>query len=103
MNLKGELHNLKKGVDYVNLYPPKIKVVRGKLLSVGVIIDDEKLLYITIKGLPKEYNTFRSGIRTKSTQLSFDELSTMLNVEEESLNEGLDFKDPIFAIAAAAT
>ena len=77
--------------------------MRGKLLSVGVIIDDEKLLYITIKGLPKEYNTFRSGIRTKSTQLSFDELSTMLNVEEESPNEGLDFKDPIFAMAATAT
>ena len=27
----------------------------------------------------------------------------MLNAKEESLNEGLDFKDPIFAIAAAAT
>ena len=103
MTLKGELHNLKKGEDIVNLYLPKIKVVRDKLLSVGVIIDDEKLLYITIKGLPKEYNTFRSGIRTKSTQLSFDEISTMLNAEEESLNEGLDFKDPIFPMAAAAT
>ena len=44
MNLKGELHNLKKGADTVNLYLPKIKVVNDKLLSVGVIIDDEKLL-----------------------------------------------------------
>ena len=68
-----------------------------------MISNDEKLLHITIKGLPKEYNAFRSGIRTKSTQLSFDELLTMLNAEEESLNEGLDVKDPIFAMAATAT
>ena len=77
--------------------------MRDKLLSVGVIIDDEKLLYITIKGLPKEYNAFRSGIRTKSTQLSFEELSTMLNAKEESLKESLDVKDPIFAMVATTT
>ena len=53
MNLKGELHNLKKGANIVNLYLPKTKVMRDKLLSVGAIIDDEKLLHITIKGLLK--------------------------------------------------
>ena len=103
MNLKGKLHNLKKGADTVDLYLQKIKVVRDILLAVGVIIDDEEFLQITIKGLPKEYNAFRSTIRTKSTQLSFDELSTMLNAKEKSLNEGLDVKDPIFALAATST
>ena len=73
MNLKGKLHNLKKGADTVDLYLQKIKVVRDILLAVGVIIDDEEFLQITIKGLPKEYNAFRSAIRTRSTQLSFDE------------------------------
>ena len=103
MNLKGKLHNLKKGADTVDLYLQKIKVVRDILLAVGVIIDDEEFLQITIKGLPKEYNAFKSAIRTKSTQLSFDELSTMLNAKEKSLNEGLDVKDPIFALAATST
>lgn len=78
----------------------KIKVVRDKLLAVGVIIDDEELLHITIKGLSKEYNAFRLAIRTRSTLLSFDELFTLLNVEKESLNETLDSKDHVFAIAA---
>ena len=78
-------------------------MVRDKLLAVGVIMDDEELLHITLKGLPKEYNAFRSAIRTRSTLLSFDELSTMLNVEEESLNEGFEIKDTIFAMAATAT
>ena len=103
MNLKGELQNLKKGADTVDFYLQKIKVVRDKLLIVGVIIDNEELFHITIKGLPEEYNTFRSAIRTRSTQFSFDELSTMLNAKEESLNEGLDVKNQIFAMAASST
>ena len=40
-------------------------------------MDDEELLHITLKGLPKEYNTFRLAIRTKSTHVSFDDHSTM--------------------------
>ena len=96
MNLKGELHNLKKGSDTVDVYLQKIEVVKEKFLVVGVIMDDEELLHIAIKGLPKKYNAFRSAIRTRSTQLSFDELSTMLNAEEESLNEGLEVKNTIF-------
>ena len=103
MNVKGELHNLKKGVDSVDVYLQKIKVVRDKLLVVGVAIDDVELLHITLKGLPKDFNAFRSAIRTRNTKLSFDELSAMLNAKEESLNEGLDIKDSIFAMAATAT
>jgi len=67
MNLEGELHNLKKEVDSVDVYLQKIKVVRDKLLAVGVVVDDEELLHITHKGLPKDYNAFRSAIRTRST------------------------------------
>nr|POE84950.1 hypothetical protein CFP56_66979 [Quercus suber] len=100
MNLKCELHNIKKGVDSVDSYLKKIKVVRDKLLAVGVIIDDEELLHIAIKGLAREYNAFRFAIRTRSTQLNFDELSTMLSAEEESLNESPDVKDSVFAMAA---
>ena len=75
----------------------KIKAIQDKLMAVGVLLDDEELFHIAIKGLSKEYNTFRSAIRTRSTQLSFDELTIMLNVEEESLNEGIEVKDITFA------
>ena len=67
MNLKGELHNIRKGCDSVDLYLQKIKVVRDKLMAVGIILDDEELLHIAIKGLPKEFNAFKSAIRTRST------------------------------------
>ena len=61
-------------------------------MVVGVILDDEELLHIAIKGLPEEYNAFRSAIRTRSTTLSFDELATMLSAEEESLNDTFERK-----------
>ena len=77
-------------------------MIRDKL-AIGVIVDGEESLHIAIKGLPKDYNAFRSAVRTRSTQLSIDELATMLNTEEESLNEGLEVKNPIFAMASAST
>ena len=102
MNLKGELHNIRKGYDFVDLYLQKIKVVRDKLMAVGVILDDEELLHIAIKGLPKEFNAFKSAIRTRSTQVNFDELTTLLGAEEESLNESNDVKET-FAMTVNAT
>ena len=84
MNLKGELHNIRKGTDSVDLYLQKIEIVRDKLMAIGVILDDKELLHIALKGLPKDYNAFRS------TQLSYDELTTLLNAEEDSLKVCLD-------------
>ena len=103
MNLKGELHNVKKGSDSIDTYLQKIKVIRDKLIAVGVFLNDEELLHVAIKGLPREFSAFRFAIRTRSTKLSFDELVTMLNVEEESLNEGLESKDSSFAMAINTT
>ena len=99
MNLKGELHNVKKGSNSVDTYLQKIKVISDKLMAVGIFLDDEELLHVTIKGLPKEFSAFRSAIRTRSTKLSFNELATMLNAEEESMNEGLEIKDSTFAMS----
>lgn len=62
MKLKGESHNMKKVFDSVDVYLQKIKVVKDKLLVVSVILDDEELLHIAIKGLPKEYNAFRFNL-----------------------------------------
>ena len=73
MNLKGELHNVKKGSDSVDTYLQKIKLISDKLMAVGIFLGDEELLHVAIKGLPKEFSAFRSAIRTRSTKLSFDE------------------------------
>ena len=72
-------------------------------MAVGVLLDDEELLHVAIKGLLKEFSAFRSTIRTRSTKLSFDELATLLNAEEESLNEGMEIEDSTFAMAVNTT
>ena len=72
-------------------------------MAVGVLLDDEKLLHVAIKGLPKEFSAFRSAIKTRSTKLIFDELATLLTTKEESLNEGMEIKDSTFAMAVNTT
>ena len=72
-------------------------------MAVGILLDDEELLHVAIKGLPKEFSAFRFAIRTRSAKLSFDELTTLLNVEEESLNEGMEIKDSTFAMLVNTT
>ena len=73
MNLKGELHNVKKGSDSVDTYLQKIKLISDKLMAIGIFLGDEEVLHVAIKGLPKEFSAFRCAIRTRSTKLSFDE------------------------------
>ena len=72
-------------------------------MAIGVLLDDEELLHVAIKGLSKEFSAFRSAIRTRSTKLSVDEFTTLLNVEEESLNEGMEIKDSTFAMSVNTT
>ena len=76
MNLKGELHNLKKGSDTVDVYLQKIEVVKEKFLVVGVIVDDEELLHIAIKGSLK--STMHSDQLSELVVLSLVLMSSQL-------------------------
>ena len=78
LNLKLELQSLKKDNDSVNNFLQKIKVTRDKLLVEGVIVDNEELLCIVLRGLPKEYAHFCSVIRTRSDPISYKQLAIML-------------------------
>lgn len=59
MNLKGELHNVSKGSDSVDGYLQKNKIIRDKLMAIGVLLNDEDILHVAIKGLPKKFSAFR--------------------------------------------
>ena len=58
MNLKKQLHDVKKNSDSVSQYLQRIKEARDKLAAVGTIVDDEDLFHIVLKGLPSEYESF---------------------------------------------
>ena len=62
LNLKLELQSLKKANDSVNGFLQKIKITRDKLLVVGVIVDNEELICIVLRGLPREYAHLCSAI-----------------------------------------
>ena len=87
LNLKLELQSLKKGNDSVKNFLQKIKIVRDKLLAVGVIVDNEELLCIVLKGLPREFAHFCSAIRTRSNPISYEHLSIMIQSEELAMVE----------------
>jgi hypothetical protein len=74
----------------VSSYLQRIKTTRDMLYAVGVQIDNEELLHIILKGLPKEYAPFASAIRTRDGILSLEKLSVLLQTEEQSMKEGSD-------------
>uniref|UniRef100_A0A2N9G004 Reverse transcriptase Ty1/copia-type domain-containing protein n=1 Tax=Fagus sylvatica TaxID=28930 RepID=A0A2N9G004_FAGSY len=85
LNLKLELQGIKKGNDSINSYLQRIKNTRDKLSAVGVLVDNEELLHMVLKGLPKEFASFASAIRTRDDTISFEKLSVLLQTEEQSM------------------
>ena len=83
LNLKLELQAIRKGNESMSSYLQRIKTTREMLYAVGVQIDNEELLHIILKGLPKEYAPFASAIRTRDGILPLEKLSVLLQTEEE--------------------
>ena len=87
MSLRNELSAVKKGTYPIDGYFQKIKQIRDKLIVVSVILDDEELLHVALDGLPSEYDSFSSAIKTRSDVLSIEELNTLLNAEERVIKK----------------
>jgi hypothetical protein len=95
LNLKLELQSIKKGSDSINAYMQRVKTARDKLSAVGVQIDDEEMLHMVLKGLPKDYSSFNSTIRTRDDSLTFEKLSVLLQTEELSINESSELNSSL--------
>ena len=90
LNLKLELQGIKKGNESVNSFLQKIKVACDKLLAVGVPVDNEELICIVLRGLPREFAHFCSAICTKSDPITYEQLVIMLQSEEQAMIDHLD-------------
>ena len=101
LNLKLELQSLKKGSDTMNVFLQNIKIARDKLLAVGVLVDNEELLCIVLRGLPKEFAHFCSAIRTRSDPIAYKQLSIMLQSEELAMVENFETIPQSLAMFAA--
>ncbi|KAA8526043.1 hypothetical protein F0562_007857 [Nyssa sinensis] len=85
LQLKSILHNISKGKDSIDLYIQKIKQARDSLASVSVLIEDEDILIYVLNGLPQEYNAFKTSIRTRSENITLEEVYAMLKIEEQTI------------------
>jgi hypothetical protein len=95
LNLKLELQSVKKGSDSISAYMQRVKTARDKLFAVGVQIDDEEMLHMVLKGLPKDYSSFNSAIRTRDDSLTFEKLSVLLQTEKLSINESSELNSSL--------
>ena len=87
MSLRNELNAVKKASDSIDVYFQKIKQIRDKLTIVSVVLNDEDLLHVALDGLPSEYDSFSSAIRTRSDVISIEELNILLNAEERAIRK----------------
>jgi hypothetical protein len=98
LNLKKQLHDVKKNTDTVAQYLQRIKESKDRLATVGTLVDDEDLLHIVLKGLPSEYESFSTAMLTKSEPVSFEELHVLMITQEELLKNSQE--NSIMAMAA---
>ena len=87
MSLRNELNAVKKGSDSMHVYFQKIKQIQDRLAAVSVVLDDEDLLHVALDGLPLEYDSFSSAIRTRSDVISIEEINILLNAEERAIRK----------------
>jgi len=87
LQLKQELHIVEKKNMSINEYSLKIKGIVESLASIKLSVDDDDLVNVCLNGLGKEYKPFRTSITVKENVPNFQDLVSMLIVEEETLNE----------------
>ena len=54
------------------------------------MVDNEELICIVLRGLPREYAHFCSAIRTRSDPISYEQFAIMLQSEEKAMTEHSD-------------
>jgi hypothetical protein len=76
------LNNLQRNKKNISDYSTKVKNLTDALVFIGAPVDDEDLVAMTLNGLGKYYNQFRTSIVVRETFSNFRDLITLLISEE---------------------
>lgn len=87
VQLKIDLQNIKKGSESIDQYLQMIKDSRDQVAAAGVLISNEDIVIVALRGLPTEYNTIKGVIRGRENLVSLKELRSQLKAEETNLEE----------------
>lgn len=82
--LKTRLYSHTK-LTTMDSYIDTIKDLAQKLTAAGSPLDEDDLIFHTLRGLPKPFNGFKTAVRTRGDTITFAELVTMLKGEDLQL------------------
>ncbi|KAH7837779.1 hypothetical protein Vadar_017916 [Vaccinium darrowii] len=83
-DLKCRLFSVTK-TSTVEAYIDTIKDYAQKLAAAGHPLSEEDLIFHLLRGLPKVFNGFKTAVRTRGSNISFDDVVNPLNSEDHQL------------------
>ncbi|KAL6201354.1 hypothetical protein ACLB2K_025068 [Fragaria x ananassa] len=78
MQLKTDLHTLRKNAESVDIYLQRVKGIRDQLAFVGVHYTDEDIIFLALNGLPREYNNIKVVVRAMDKSISMQKFQSLL-------------------------
>ncbi|PKU80620.1 Retrovirus-related Pol polyprotein from transposon TNT 1-94 [Dendrobium catenatum] len=107
IQLRNEFHHLSMKNQTMPQYLLAVKTIVDAIAATGSPLDPEEVIFYTLNGLPVQYQSFKTTIRTNLQPLSLDDLYTLLCSEELNLVQettsalqNLQLTDPTTALAA---
>ncbi|PKU85216.1 Retrovirus-related Pol polyprotein from transposon TNT 1-94 [Dendrobium catenatum] len=107
IQLRNKLHHLSMKNQTMSQYLLAVKSVVDAIAATGSPLDPEEVIFYTLNGLPAQYQSFKTSIRTNLQPLSLDDLYTLLcseefNIAQETATalQNLHINDPAIALTA---
>ncbi|KAF6144504.1 hypothetical protein GIB67_013148 [Kingdonia uniflora] len=85
IQLKDQIHFVKKGTFSASEYLLNIKQLSDRLASVGKPMDDADFVIVILNGLPSEFASIKTSVKVRHEPVTFDELDSFLICEELSI------------------
>eukprot|EP00253_Pinus_taeda_P025009 PITA_25009 len=82
--LKSKLFSMRMDErEFATAFVARIKDVKDGLGAIGVAVADEDLVAITMNGMHDDFQTFITGVSTREKAPAFDDLTAILQQEED--------------------
>ncbi|KAI0519423.1 hypothetical protein KFK09_006870 [Dendrobium nobile] len=101
LQLKNELHHLQMNNLTMQHYLSQIKNIGDNITAAGSKIDPEDIVLYILNGLPSNYNSFKTAVRTSPLPADLDKLYSLLCSKEIHVNQDIQ-KDQSSSSSASA-
>ncbi|KAI0520417.1 hypothetical protein KFK09_007891 [Dendrobium nobile] len=85
IQLKNELHHIEFKNSTMTQYLTEIKALVDQIAAAGATVDTEDIILYILNGLPSQYQSFKTAIRTMLTPITLDQLYPFLLSEEVNI------------------